>query len=236
MNVLRNFALATLTIAAIATAALAADTFSLKRTAKLGEEIKFRFNAELAFGDIKIKIRGLNREKVVKVEEDGTITIETVQSEVVISTPDGDSPQSEEAKSTTAYAADRTVKTYTMEGSEDVSSSTRLAIVSTIVTPKEPVAVGATWTADLKANGKGTYPAKGEYKILGEEKVGKWDTVKVQIKVVETEGTEKTECSGTVWLNKADFSTVKEELTIKNAQFEMAPAPIDIVIKNEREG
>lgn len=213
--------------------AIIADSYDLKRVCKVGDEATFQFNAEMMIGDIKISASGKNVEKVVKVDEEGLIHSESVQSEVKITTPDGETPMPGEDKSTIVYNPDRSVKEIKTEQDADPSSM-RLAIVSTVIAPPKALADGESWTADLKANGDETFPCKGEYKIVGAEKVGEWDCVKITMTVKETEGPKPAECSGTVWLNRKDYTTVKEDFLIKNAPISMMPQPVDLTLKNER--
>lgn len=224
--------LAAASLSIVAVASLASYTFT--RVSKVGEEFKYTFTASLTYGDLAITIKGINRELVTRVEDSGEFTILTSQSDVVVTTPDGDAPQPGETTSTTVFNPDRTVKSYTIADQADVATSMRLALVSTFNTPKGPKGVGETWSAEIPPNGEKTYPVKAEYTVLAEEKVGEWNTVKLEIKSTETTGALPLSCTGFIWLDTTNFVSVKEDLTFKNVSFRNAPKPVDLHMVSER--
>lgn len=224
-------------VAAIATAtalmAQAATTYSLIRKPKVGEEAVYDFKAVLAFGDLKFTISGKNREKIVKVEEDGSYTMESIQSGVTVETPEDKQTMDDEEKSTLVYGPDRLLKSHAADGEESDAETIRLALLTTVKAPEKPVAIGEKWSATLKSDVKETFPVEAKYEVVGTEKVGEWDTIKVSFSSKET-GDGKGEASGTIWLNTADFSTVKEDSKIKNAPLSMAPDGVDMTVTSER--
>lgn len=219
--------------AVVAIAVAASSPFSLARVAKAGDEAEYKFNATLDFGGIKIDVSGKNVDKVTKVGEDGSVTYETVQKDLVVKTPDGEQAIEDETKTTMTIGGDRVPLKYENEGDED-ASSIRLALLGTVKKPEKAVAVGDKWTATLKHTNKETFPVTAEYEVVAEEKVGSWDTVKIKVSSKETEGDQKASAEGHVWIVIADGTSAKEEMAIKNAPFAMAPAPIDMTIKVER--
>lgn len=220
-------------IASVAFAALQ-EPFSLVRTAKVGDEAKYTFTAEMQFGDIKLTVRGKNTEKVTKVGEDGTLTIESTQSDVVVKTPDEEQPIPDEAKATMTYGKDRVITAYSDDQGETDPSSLRLALITSIQAPKESVKVGDTWSSTLKKLSDKTFDVSASYKVLAIEKVGKFETVVIEVDSKESDATEAATAKGKVWLNIADFSTVKEEFMITNAPIAMSPTPVDLKLTSER--
>lgn len=217
-----------------AASATVADGFNLVRKGKVGDEAVYKFSAEMMFGDIKITISGKNREKVAKMTEDGTVTLESVQSDVVVKTPDEEQKMDGEEASVMVYGKDRILQSHKSGDTESDAETYRLALVTTIKTPDKDVKVGDKWTTSFKHSKDGTNPISAEYEVVATEKVGKWDCVKIKFTAKETEGEDKAEATGTVWLDTSEFTTVKEETTIKNAPISMAPTPIDLTIKSER--
>lgn len=224
-----------LTVASLAMFTVAGQaSYTFVRVSKVGEEFKYKFTANLNYGDLEISIKGINRELVTRVEESGEFTILTSQSDVVVTTPDGEAPQPGESTSTTVFNADRTVKGYTIPDQTDISTSMRLALISTLQIPKEPKAVGEGWTAEIAANGEKTFPVKADYTLVAEEKIGEWNTVKLELKSTETTGALPLTCTGFVWLDTTNFVSVKEDLTFKNVSFRNAPKPVDLHMVSER--
>ncbi len=234
MNRIRPLSLICLVALGATAFAALQQTYSLQRTAKVGDEAKYSFKAEMQFGDIKIEVRGKNSEKIVKIGEDGTMTVESIQSDVVVKTPDEEQPIPDVTKATMSYGKDRVITTYSDEDGEGDSASLRLALITSIQAPKEAMKLGDSWTATIKKIGEGTYNVDATFKLVGTEKVGKYETIKIELKSKELEADEAAEATGTVWLNVADFSTVKEEISIKSAPIAMAPAPVDMKLTSER--
>lgn len=208
-----------------------ADSYSLVRTAKVGDELQYKFTATLSFGEIDITIEGKNAEKVTAVEE-GRITVDTTQSDVSVTTPDGKRPGDSSEVSTMVFNPNRTLKSY-KSGEDADPTSVRLSLVTTIAAPDKPVNVGEEWSTELSELGENTYKVKATYKVLGTEKIGDWNCVKISIQAKELDAVQPADCTGTVWLSANDFSTVKEDLTIENAPFAMTP-PVKAHIVNER--
>ncbi len=210
-----------------------ADTFSLARVAKVGDAATYKFTAKLDFSGVNIEITGKTDDKVLSVGQDGVIEYESVQSGLVVKTPDGEQEIDEEQKTKMTIGSDRVVVKYGDEGDED-ASSLRLALLGTVLKPGKDVAIGEKWSGTIKHTHKETYPVTANYEVVGTERIGAWDTVKIKISTKETEGDEKASAEGHVWIIIADGLSAKEELTIKNAPFAMSPTPIDMTISVER--
>lgn len=227
--------LAILAVAASATAFAAFDGFSVGRKPKEGDTANYRMTADVDFGGMAIKAKFLVTEKVTKVEADGSYNLEQQQLEGTIDLngqtqdmPAGSGP------STMTYSKDGSL--LKVEGGEATPDSFRMANLGVMHDPGHTVNVGDTWTYEIKADSKtGAVAAKAEFKLVGEEKVGTFDCLKISRVVKETEGTDPASSDGTVWISKEDGSSVKEEGKWMNAPFPGAPAPINATISMVRE-
>jgi hypothetical protein len=229
---LQVLGLAALAVSASAFAVV--DGLSVARKPKEGEQIRYRMTADVDFGGMAIKAKFLVAEKVVKIESDGTYKVEQSQLEGKIDMNGQEQELPGGGATTTIYTKDGSVKE--ISGDQTTPDTYRMANLGVVIDPGKTLNVGDTWTHEIKADSKtGAVAAKAEYKVLGEEKVGNWDTVKVQVKVKETEGTEPAGNDGTIWISKADGSTVKLDQKWTNAPFPGAPAPINATVKMDRE-
>lgn len=223
------------TVGALATAiAFAAqEAITLARVAKVGDEAEYKFAATLDFSGIKIDITGKTYDKVTKVDADGTIEVESTQSDIVVKTPDGEQTIDDKNTTKMTVGSDRVLKKYGDEGDED-ASNIRLTLLGTVKKPEKPIKVGDKWSADLKHSNKETFPVKADYEAVALEKIGEWDTIKIKITTKETEGDEPASAEGFVWIVLADGTSAKEDMSIKNAPFAMSPTPIDMKVVVER--
>lgn len=219
--------------ASVAWAALA-DTFSLQRQAKVGDELTYRFTASFQLGSDKIEISGETLDRVTAVSEDGTITYRSTQRGLTVRTPDAEQKIEEESVTEMVIGADRVLKSMGSAVEGD-TSSIRLGMLATIRRPDQPVKVGDKWSATIPPLVKDISPVQASYEILGTEKIGDWETVKIKLSARETEGDVKASSEGTVWISIADGSSVREQYTIKNAPIALMMNGTDMTISIERQ-
>jgi hypothetical protein len=223
-----------LAVAATATAFAVVDGLSVARKPKEGEQIRYRMVADVDFSGMPIKANFLIAEKVTKIEADGSYKVEQSQLEGKIDVGGQEQDLPTSGATTTVYTKDGDVKE--IAGDQTTPDTYRLANLGILRDPGKTLNVGDAWTYEIKADKKtGAVAAKADYKILAEEKVGSWDTLKIKATVKETEGTDPASSDGTVWISKADGSTVKMESKWTNAPFPGAPAPINATVKMDRE-
>lgn len=222
-------------MAIMATTALAVvDGLSVARKPKEGEQIRYRMTADVDMGGMAIKAKFLVAEKVVKIESDGSYKVEQSQLEGKIDVNGTEQELPTSGATTTVYTKEGDVKE--ISGDQTTPDTYRMANLGIVRDPGKTLNVGDTWTYEIKADKKtGAVAAKADYKVLAEEKVGNWETLKVQVNIKETEGTEPAGNEGTVWISKADGSTVKLDQKWTNAPFPGAPAPINATVKMDRE-
>jgi hypothetical protein len=208
--------LAVIALSAVAMAAV--DGFSVARKPKEGDTHKYRMTADVDLGGVPITVKGLLSEKVTKVETDGSFTQEETQIELkaTVAGQETDIPSS--GSSTMIYLPTGEVKS--IAGDEGKAESYRMANLGIIYDPGKPLNVGDAWSFDIKANkDTGAVDAKADFKLLGEEKVGDVDTLKIKATVKETSGATPASSDGTVWISKADGSLIKSEAKWVNAPF-----------------
>lgn len=222
-------------IAAISVVAFAVqDGVTLKRTAKVGDAIKYRLKADVEIQGMEANFTTLVTEKVSKVEANGNYVLESTQSEgkVSLSGQEMDVPGSTQ---TFTYKANGEVVDIKADSVD--SSVYRTANLTAFVVAEKALKVGDEWTHEIKKDEKtGVLPAKGTYKVEAEEKVGDFETYKVKFTTKETEGGDSAaSCEGIAWINKKDGTMVKSEGTWKNVPFPGAPGPINAKFVMTRE-
>ena len=100
--------------------------------------------------------------------------------------------------------------------------------------PGKEVNVGDTWTYDFKADAKtGAVAAKATFKVLGTEKVDKWDTLKIQATVKELDA-DGASAESVMWLSTTDWDAVKMESKWTNVPVSGAPAPVNAKVTINR--
>lgn len=231
MKRIRN---ATLVVMAITAAvAFAADGFKLRRAVKVGEEITMRLTADVEVMGMSATFSAKIKDKVTKIEDNGDYTIESTQSEGKISFngQEMDAPGGE--PTSTKYSAAGQI--LSMSGEAVTDDQMRIASMSAFAFEDKAYNVGDKIAYETKpSKSNGNVGAKVTLEVSGTEKVGEWETVKVNYTFKETAGETPAESTGTAWLLQKDASIVKVQGEYKNAPFPGAPGPINAKIKMER--
>ena len=214
----------------------AVDGLSVKRQPKEGQAIKLRLKAELEIAGQQATYTGLVQQKVTKVEADGTYTEEEQQVQGKAKFGDQEIDVPDTGAHPVVYNADGSLKEIKGDEQTAGAASYRMTNLGVIIDSGKPLAVGDTWTVEIKADSKtGAVAAKAEYKVLAEEKVGDLDTIKVKATIKESEGAEPASSEGTYWVVKTDGTLAKAEVKWLNAPFPGAPAPITATVSMVRE-
>ncbi len=230
---LRSFAIpALVAVAAVGMAQAAATTgqapatYSMKRVPKVDDVLKMRMTGEVSVAGQQVSITTLITEKVTKIDANGDYTIESSQTEGKIKFGGQEMAMPSQPASTTKYNANGDV--LEIKGDKPTEANEyRLANLSNIHTPDAPVAEGGTWTYTAKADSKtGAVAYTATYKIIGTEKIGSHDSVKLTATIKEAEGAEPASSENTVWLDPQTYDAVKVESNWTNAPIPGAPGPV----------
>lgn len=228
----RLHSFAVLSVVALSTLALAAEGFVIARKPKANDVHRYTVSGEIEMRGITLPYKGKLEEKVTKVDVDGTYTLEQRELELKLIAGTQELDQPVPAPATTVFLPNGLVKT--IEGNDAKPESYRMSNLELIYDPGKPLAVGDTWTYEIKANKEtGAVAAKAEYKLLAEEKLGTHETLKIQAKVKETEGATPGQIDSTVWLDKADGSMVKSDMKWTNVPLPGSQGPITGTMKIE---
>jgi hypothetical protein len=226
--------LGVLLVSAVAVAAFAAlDGVSLKPRPKAGDQRQYKVSAEFNSDQFQAKFSQDQLQKILDVKADGGYTVETTNTNTKIEVS-GQSVDGPEDKSTSTHEA--TNRVTKIEGSQAPDATVyRLARLNTFEAPDKTVSVGDTFDVTVPADSKlGTPAQKNTYKVEAMEKVKDWDTAKITFTHEETEGTDKSSIKGTVWINTADGSMVKNEGTWNNVHVTGVPTALNGTYKAER--
>jgi hypothetical protein len=224
-----KFSIKTLTLLGLATLAalvVAADGTSLKYAPKEGTSRKYKLSAVFDAGGTSANVTGEVTEKISKVDAaTGDVTEERLQGALTVDVGGQTIPVDAGPPSTMVYHADGSLVEIRGEGLNP--STYRLATLSTVRFPKDPVAADGTWKVEIPANEKtGVVKTNAEYKVLGMEKLMGIDTIKISSSVKEAEGDAPASSEGIVWINVADGTVVKFDGTWTNAPVAPAPMPV----------
>jgi hypothetical protein len=205
------------------------DGFSLKRTQKAGTVHKYKQEGKFEVGGQQIDYQSKSTQKIVKVGDDGGYVEESVSSDVTIN---GQEPPGGGAAVTTTTKYSPKGEILEVKGENIDATAYRFANLSLFITPDTEVKAGDSWTYDIKEDNKtGAVAAKATFTLVGEDKVGGVDTLKIKFSIKET-GTDGASSEGTAWLDKSDLSMVKVSAKWTNAPVPGAPVTIsgDITI------
>jgi hypothetical protein len=211
---------ATLAISAAAFAAV--QGFSIKHTAKEGTTYKYDMTGSVNVPSVgaDATIKALVEEKTTKAGAEGFTNEENQLSGTL--TINGQDMELPAQTITTVYSADGRILSIT--GGDNPADSIRTANLGVLIDPGKSVAVGDKWTAEIKEDtAKNIVPVKADYEVLGEEKIGTVDTLKIKATLAETSGSTPASSISTMWVDKSDGSRVKVESEWKDFPSQFGP-------------
>jgi len=213
--------------ALLSLSAAIAQEYTLKLNVKEGDTFKYRMSMEIDFGGQSVLATVTITLKVLKVEENGNIQMESASGEMVIKFGDQEMPQPAPPVTKMTFKPNGSVAK--VEGGDAMMQQMNPAQMTF---PEKPVKVGDKWSDTVKnPNGE----LKIEYELVGVEKVG--DTEAVKIKVTTRSANAKEwegySADGFNWIDPKTGMLLKMEARIKGMQVEGAPMPIDGTVKME---
>ena len=213
--------------ALLSLSAAIAQEYTLKLNVKEGDTFKYRMSMEIDFGGQSVLATTTITNKVLKVEESGNVQMESASGEMVIKFGDQEMPQPAPPATKMTFKPNGSVAK--VDGGDAMMQQMNAA---QMVYPEKPIKVGDKWSETVKnPNGE----LKIEYELVGVEKVG--DTEAVKIKVTTRSANAKEgegySADGFTWVDPKTGMAVKMETRIKGMQVEGAPMPIDGTLKME---
>lgn len=165
---------------------------------------------------------------VLKIKPNGDYDVETSLKGGRVLHGSHDDPIPDEDKPT--------IDTYNLKGEKIASSEQNdpssesnpgfnaLDAVTDQLSPKDPVAMGGTWSAVIKPNVKlKREAARVNYTLVSKSKQGAYQALRIDFKYRETEKDNPTTAEGYILVSLDDFSLVRFEGTLKGASFSDDP-------------
>jgi hypothetical protein len=203
------------------------DTFNFKGVPKAGDASDYKENVSLTISGQSVTIDTALHQVIDSVTADGGLQITQTESGTVVKVAGQVAPAPEAKPQVLSFLPDGELKEAKVDGAD--GNWYRLFNLSVFIHPDTAVKIGDSWTKVLPANKTtGAVPFKAVYTLVGKEKVGNWNTLKVTYKINETDTDSPASGEGTLWINADDSQLVKQETKFSNAQFPGgAGTPID---------
>jgi len=213
--------------ALLSLSAAIAQEYTLKLNVKEGDTFKYRSSMDIDFGGQNLLATTTITNKVLKVEENGNIQMESASGEIVIKFGDQEVPQP--APPATKMTLKPNGSVAKVDGGDAMMQQMNPA---QITFPEKPVKVGDKWSETVKTpDGELAI----EYELVGVEKVGDTEAVKIKVtaRAVNAKEGEGYSADGFTWVDPKTGMAVKMETRFKGRQIEGAPMPIDGTLKME---
>jgi hypothetical protein len=219
-------------LAAIAALALA-DGIILKKTAKVGDVVKYHTNATFNIQGQDGNLDADSAEKVTDVDKDGNVSIETSTTGVKFSFAGNTTDVPDQPATSVKYSPSG--EPLEMTGDQEGNTGHRIECVTMVQLPDKPLNAGDTWDFSKTDTSKGFVKLKANYTYVGPEKVGDVDAYKVKVSTLESEGDTPAKGEGFVWLDTKTGWIVKSDMQISN--FPTPQGPIDThVVTTRKDG
>lgn len=193
----------------------AGDTYTFNTHPTKGYEATYVEKVELTLSGSAIVQTDKRIDTYTEVNPDGSMVVKSL-SEDVKATINGQEVPIPEQPAVTITSDPAGIATK-VEGGPPDPNIFRIIDLSVLLAPEKPVKVGDSWTRTIPTNKTTGAPAfTATYKVMGTEKIGTWNTVKVQTTIAETEGTTKASATGFQWVDPTNDVTIKTDFTIKN--------------------
>ena len=210
-------------------ASLAAATFavtdgvSLRWAPKEGDTLRYQTTGEFDVAGKHATITAVNVQKVIRVDADGGYLVQATPTEGKTIYEGTEYPVSK-ITTLTSYGATGEVKEIRSDQSDAMGY--RMANLTGFHAPTKPVAIGDAWSSEGKADPKtGAVAWKADYKVQGEDTIGPFAAIKVEVTAKETEGTSPGKAVGIVWIGK-DGVLARSELTWSDLSVPGAPGNV----------
>lgn len=213
--------------ALLSLSAATSQEYTLKLNVKEGDTFKYRMSIEIDFGGQSMLATTTITNKVLKVEENGNILMESASGEVIVKFGDQEIPQPAPPATKITFKPNGSVAK--VEGGDGLMQQMN---ASQLVFPDKPIKVGDKWSETVKdPDGD----IKIDYELVSVEKVNDVEALKIRTtgRVVNAKEGEGFSADGFVWVDPQTGMVVKIEIRVKGTQAEGAPMPIDGTLKME---
>ncbi len=207
-----------------------AQEYTLKLNPKEGDTFKYRMSMDIDFGGMSVNASTTITNKVLKIEENGNIVMESSSSEMIVKFGDSEMPQP---------ASPPTRVTFKPNG-EMVSSPTsnsptnQLTGSTNFIFPDKPVKVGDKWSHTMKGQ-NGAPDMKGEFELVGVEKMGDTEVLRLKVSWTQADGkADGTSAEGFILIDSTNGMARRMEFKLKGLPVEGAPGPIDGTLRMEQ--
>ena len=210
-----------------------ADGFSLKRIPKVGAAVKFSMEATFQANGASGTLKAVLLEKTTGMDKDGNFTVQQSQLEASATYDSESIDVSARTPVTMTYKPNGQVTL--IAGDLTDANAYRMENLGSLLDPGKQVNVGDVWITEIKEDKSlGTHGVHTELKLIGEEKIGEFNTIKIKGMSKEDFGDSPATDDFTIWINKEDGSLVQLESKWTNAPFPGQTAPIPATIKMTR--
>jgi hypothetical protein len=202
--------------------------YTLKLNVKEGDTFKYRMSMGIDFGGQSVLVTTTVTNKVLKVEENGNIQMESASSELIVKFGDQEMPQP--ASPATKITFKPNGEVVKMESAQGPLPSN----MGSAVFPDKPVKAGDKWSHTVKGQ-NGAPDIETTYELIGSEKVADSEALKMKVSARATNAKEGEGFSGSghIWIDPKTGMLIKSEMQLKGWQVEGAPMPIDGTMKME---
>lgn len=205
-------------LAALAAASAAQPAYSFKPKFTEGELQKVKVTMKGNMSGMAIEMIYFSDEKILKVGEDGAYTEEVKTHDLGITAAGAPIPLYVDTDKTEVRKHTATGELIGTDDKEaNVPMLRRTGRLGDLPTPAAPIKLGESWSHEYPAVADVSLPAgKITYTFVAEEKVGNWETLKVEMVYTETGVEKPVTAKGLLWLNKSNFRGVKGDVTVEN--------------------
>lgn len=222
-------------LSGIATLAVAKDPVTIVHTPTVGDSHVYKIMSVFTMGDAQAgqaTASGTDTIKILKVETNGNIDVESTQGTMAISIAGQEMDQPGGPPGVSVAGPDGHL--IEIRGENISPQVYRLVIMDSFIFPSKPVNIGDTWTYEYPDDPKtGIVKTMTTFKYLGDEKVDGYDCYKIASDVKEEEGANPAESKGTVWISKANGMMIKRSDVWTNVPIPTAPFPLSGTVSTE---
>lgn len=200
-------------------------TYDLNWRPKPEQTLRFKVSLEVGDEQERVTLDWDMRSKVLKIEPNGDYTVETTASNRTMGFL-GQEPETEPGEQTevaryNAKGEEIDPKKEDEDEDEDGAMGAIFGALSEFKPPAAGVKKGYKWSFDVKADPKKkSTAARLDYEVIGVEKVGELDAVRVNYTFLELSGEKPTKANGYFLIDAKDGSPVGMETITVNLRLD----------------